>query len=342
MGSINSATTAANYDTKKIAFPDLGQAGLTSNHPSTGFLSFTPTGMQRGLAGSTLRFQPSASSSELPDWLLLDLVAPTVTASNYTTMSYMNSTAGTINVNGQLNPSIGTFSRWQPLQALFENMPGVSGTSGASTVVNNILNHTNTGTDFGATGAYDYPGEICEITGVADSGTTDWDKEVLIRNMASSLTTKSNVFSVWGVAQTVKKNPANTNPANQGTFETKAAGAVADDIITGEKRFEAIVERYVWPGNDNIAGNGNVPASGGNYNQLSGSRSQPGQPPPYTGGGAWEKLDGPDAPTYPITPHTDSWVNSAPNYSNSTIDLANNPARAQMKYRVIYFKYLTE
>jgi hypothetical protein len=111
MGSINSATTAANYDTKKIAFPDLGQAGLTSNHPSTGFLSFTPTGMQRGLAGSTLRFQPSASSSELPDWLLLDLVAPTVTASNYTTMSYMNSTAGTINVNGQLNPSIGTFSR---------------------------------------------------------------------------------------------------------------------------------------------------------------------------------------------------------------------------------------
>jgi hypothetical protein len=341
MGAINNATTAAGYDTKKIAFADLGQTGLTSSHPSTGFLSFVPTGMQRGLPGSTLKFQPSASSSELPDWLLLDLVAPSVTASNYTTMSYMNSTAGMINVNGQLNPSVGTFSRWQPLQALFENMPGVSGNSAPSTVVKNILNHTTTGTDFGATGVYDYPGEICEITGVADSGATDWDKEVLIRNMASSLTTKSNVFSVWGVAQTVKKNPANTNAANQGKFETKAGGAAADDVVTGEKRFEAILERYVWPGKDNIAGNGNVSAPGGNYNQLSGSRSQPGQPPPY-GGGVWEKLDGPDAPTYPIAPNTDPWITSAPNYSNSTIELANNPARAEMKYRVIYFKYLTE
>jgi len=61
--------------------------------------------------------------------------------------------------------------------------------------------------------------------------------------LASTITTKSNVFSVWGVAQTVKKNPANNNPANQGVFETKTAGALVDDIVTGEKRFEAIVER---------------------------------------------------------------------------------------------------
>jgi hypothetical protein len=327
---INNAAVTANYDTRKIAFADLAQTSLTSNHPSTGFLSFIPTGMQRGLAGSTLTFQPSATGVELPDWLLLDLVAPTVTASNYTMLSYMNSTAGAINVNGRLTPAIGTFSRWQPLQGLLENMPGAVGST-QSSVATNILNHATTGVDFGATGVYDYPGEICEIAGVADSGSTDWDKETIIRNLASSITTKSNVFSVWGVAQTVKKRATNTG---YGSFEN-------GDTVTGEKRFEAVIERYVWPGNDNIGGNGSVSGPGGNYNQLSSSRTQPGQPPPYSGGN-WERLDGPNAPTYPVSGSTDTWVNNAPNYSSSVIETANNPVGARMKYRVIYFKYLNE
>src|SRR5205823_4897547 len=160
MGRINNATTVAAYDTKKLAFVDLAQTGLTSNRPSTGFLSFVATGMQRGLAGSTLKFQPSPSVTELPDWLLLDLVAPNVTAGNYARMSYMNSTAGPINVNGTITPAIGTFSRWQPLQGLLLNMPGISGTGAASAAVQNILHHTTSGIDFGATGSYDYPGEI--------------------------------------------------------------------------------------------------------------------------------------------------------------------------------------
>ncbi len=175
------------------------------------------------------------------------------------------------------------------------------------------------------------------------SGTTDWDKEAIVRNLASSITTKSNVFSVWGVAQTVKKNPANNNPANQGIFETRAGGATADDLATGEKRFEAIVERYVWPGNDAIAGEGHVNA-GGSYDQLSSSTIQkPGYAPPYTGGSyVWEKVDGPNAPTYPVSASSDPWVQNAPNYSSSTIDTANNPVGALMKYRVIYFRYLNE
>ena len=328
MGLINAATTAANYDTQKLAFVDLGQTGLTSRHPSTGFLSFIPTGMQRALPGSCSKFQPSASVSELPDWLLLDLVAPNVTAANYSTMSYMNSTAGSINVNGQMDLAVTTYSRWQPLQGLLENMPGVSGTTSASTVVTNLLNHTITGTDFGARGAYDYPGEICEITGVADTGASDWEKETIIRNIASSITTKSNVFSVWGVAQTVKKKTTNTL---YGTFEQ-------GDVVTGEKRFEAVVERYVWPGNDAISGQGHVNGSG-SYDQLSSSAPNPGYPPPYSGG-TWEKLDGPNAPTYPVSATSDPWVQNAPNYSSSPMESANNPAGALMKYRVIYFRFL--
>ena len=117
---------------------------------------------------------------------------------------------------------------------------------------------------------YHYLGEVCEIAGVADTGASDWDKEAIVRYMASNLTTKSNIFSIWGVAQTVKKNPANSNPANQGIFETRTSGASADDIITGEKRFQAVVERYVWPGNDGIPGQGHV--TSGSYDQLSTGR----------------------------------------------------------------------
>jgi len=346
MGSVNNATIAAAYDTKKLAFVDLTSPGPSSNRPSTGVLSFLATGIQRSLAGASLKFQPTPTSppTDLPDWLLLDLVAPNVVAANFPKMSYMNSTAGKLNVNGAIYPTAGGFSapqRWQPLQALFENMPGVSaGASSASPIVLNILNHTLSGQDYGAAGSYDYPGEICEVQGVADSGATDWDKEILIRNLASSITTKSNIFSVWGVAQTVKKNPANNRSANQGVFESKVAGAVADDTVTGEKRFEAVIERYVWPGVDAMAGNAHVPSSG-TYDRTSSGQTQPGLAPPYTGG-TWEQIDGPDTPTYPVLPNTDPWAAQAPHYVSTLLESSNNPARALMKYRVIYFKILTE
>lgn len=346
LGAINNATTAAGYDTKKLAYVDLTAPGPSSNRPSTGVLSFLATGMQRGIAGANLKFQPSVSATDVPDWLMLDLVAPNAITTGYPAMSYMNSTAGKINVNATIYPNAGSFTppqRWQPLQAVFENMPGVSsGTTSAATVVTNILNHTLAAgaQDFGAPGIHDYVGEICEIAGVADSATaTDWDKEVLIRNLASTITTKSNVFSVWGVAQTVKKNPANNTPTNQGFFESKAAGAAADDSVTGEKRFQAIIERYVWPGVDAIPGEGHVNA--GAYDKLSSGQTKPGYPPPYSGG-TWETIDGPDSPTYPVAPNTDPWATSAPNYTSSTLDAANNPARAMMKYRVIYFRFLSD
>ena len=116
------------------------------------------------------------------------------------------------------------YSRWQPLQGLLEKYARRKRATSASTVVTNLLNHTIIGRDFGASGAYDYPGEICEVAGVADTGASDWERETIVRNIASSITTKSNVFSVWGVAQTVKKKTTNTL---YGTFEQ-------GDIVTGE------------------------------------------------------------------------------------------------------------
>lgn len=358
MGGINNATAIAGYDPKKLAFVDLNSPGPASNHPSTGFLSVVPTGMQRGISGAVTKFQPSGGSPTLPDWLLLDLVAPTVSSANFGQISYMNSTAGQVNVNSQILPNGGKFSlapRFVPLQALFQNMNSASTVIGAtppaaaSAVVHAINNHSlaTNGVSYGATSVYDYDGEICEIDGVSNvdaSGSatgSDWDKESIIRNLATSITTKSNVFSVWGIAQTVKKNPANVSPATMGVFQTRAGGAIADDIVTGEKRFQAIVERYVWAGADASSGNAHVPANNGSYDQLSSGQTKPGLAPAYSGG-TWEKIDGPDSPTYPISPHADAWVASAPNYLSSSLDTAQNPARALMKYRVVFFRYLSE
>jgi hypothetical protein len=359
LGSINSATTG--YDTSKLAFIDFTQPGPASNRPSTGFVSVLPTGMQRGIAGSTVTLRPNAANNALPDWLLLDLLAPNVVATNLGNMSYMNTTTGKINVNTQIRPNAGSFAlnpRFVPLQALVQDMRpsstviGQTPPTAASAVVQAILDHSLatssvTGHNYGAPSVYDYDGEICEIEGVAnvDEGGSptglDWNKESIIRNLASTLTTKSNVFSVWGVAQTVKKNPANTDPAKQGIFETRAGGAVADDSVTGEKRFQAVIERYVWPGNDSVPGNGHVTGSGGTYDRLSAGQTQPGNPPPPAGG-TWEQIDGPDSPTYPVPPNGDPWAAQAPQYVSTTLDSSNNPARALMKYRVIYFKVLTE
>lgn len=359
LGGPNSITS--NWDTNKLAFVDFsnptGTGAGSRYRPSVGMFSLIPTGMQRGLAGSTLKLQPSGSAAELPDWLLLDLLSPTAEASNYADLSLMNSTAGKINLNGSIYPNAGSFApspRWQPLQAVFQNMSApttvAAGAVSPSTVVHNILKHqlstalpSALGIDFGAAAEYDYPGEVCEIAGVADAGTTDWDKEQIVRYVASNLTTKSNVFSVWGVGQTIKKNSANNNPANQGLFETRAGGAAADDIITGEKRFEAMVERYVWPGNDAIAGQGHV-RSTGTYDQLSTGQTKPGFLPRYAPAPTWERIDGPDAPTYPVTATSGPWNQRvAASYpASTTIENANNPLRAFMKYRVVYFRYLND
>ena len=143
LGLINHETTAAGYDTKKLAFVDLTAPGPSSNRPSTGFLSLLATGMQRGVAGASLKFQPSLANRDVPDWLLLDLVAPNAVAANFPTMSYMNTTAGKVNVNGAIYPTGGSFAppqRWQPLQAVFENMPGIpAGGTSASGIVTNII-----------------------------------------------------------------------------------------------------------------------------------------------------------------------------------------------------------
>ena len=97
-----------------------------------------------------------------------------------------------------------------------------------------------------------------------------WDKEsLLLRNMAGCLTTKSNTFGVWGVAQAIKKSAKNTNG---GKFE-------AGDQVLGEKRFYALIERYVWPGRDGMPGNAHV-SNAGTWDRLAQAGNGPRSPSP--------------------------------------------------------------
>jgi hypothetical protein len=288
-----------------------------------------------------VKLQPAGSATELPDWLLLDLLAPSFevppSLSLKTPVSVNNSTSGKINVNAQIYPTGTTFAppeRALPLQAVFANIGSAAG------IATNLLHFTKAGggADFGISDAYDYVGEICEIAGIADAGATDWEKEFLIRNLAGLLTTRSNSFRVIGVAQVIKKKPGNIG---YGIFET-------GDVITGEKRFESVVQRYIWQGKDAIQGNGHID-SNGKYDQLFtgpglNNATGPMTAPDYGGGAAakWERIDGPDAPSY-IPPS--AWASLV--YTPSTpfqagLENADNPLRPVAKFRVVYFHYLNE
>jgi hypothetical protein len=319
---------------------------------SVGWLSCVSTGIQSGKPWRTLKFQPGGGGSP-PDWLLMDLFAvpfdelpiiykdPTsgaTTTYQYpfrsdvgnlrisalglpASLSYMNSTAGKVNINAKIFPDKAVNSNFSPpdrilpLQALFENMyrgtvqitstSAISGNN-SKTLASNVVNQVPSSTTF--SGPYKFAGEICEVAGVADdTGLNEWDREAVVRNLGSLITTRSNAFSVWGVAQTVKKIPKNLAGAGANPNQFQSG-----DQVTGEKRFHAVIQRYVWPGVDGVVGNGQTGAGG--YTQL--------------GTNGW--LASP-------TNATDGNNPSASNFTQSY-----NPQAAVFKYRVVSFKYLDE
>ncbi len=315
---------------------------------SVGWLSCVSTGMQSGKPWRTLKFQPGGNGDP-PDWLLMDLFAIPFDeqariygATSYSypvindavnnvrfsalglpfALTYMNSTAGKININAKIFPDRSTNSnfappdRTLPLQALFENMyrgttqiTSTSGTAGynSKTLATNVLNQvSSSGSPF--LGPYKYAGEICEVAGIADTGANEWEKEAIIRNLGSLITTRSNAFGVWGVAQTIKKAPQNLSGggSNPGQFQ-------AGDQVTGEKRFYAIIERYIWPGVDGVVGDAQTDAST-SYNQL-GSEPWLASPTNTTDGA---------------------------NPSASGFEQSYNPQAAVIKYRIRSFTYLDD
>jgi len=156
---------------------------------------------------------------------------------------------------------------------------------------------------------------------------------------------------VWGVAQAVHKNQRNHN---YGRFE------VHDDV-RAEKRFYALVERYVWQGRDGVPGNGHLDGKG-TWDRLATQTASislgqgmtntlfqlPGSPPLVRGTGKQLNLD--VTGSYPVfdgpepvgmDPYTKAALGNV-RWQKSSLEDAHNPPQAVIKYRVVYFKYLDE
>jgi hypothetical protein len=313
LGYENSNNEVSDEAMSKWATADFAKSN-SLRYQSVGTFAYVPVGVRNnGTASHTLQFHKyNVASNEIPDSFVLDLVAPRFSGP----ISYMNSTAGKINLNSKIYPADSPYftppARTEPLKALFHYMP--NGDNAAA----NVVDYQN------AVGPFDYVGRVCEVPGVADAsqGDTEFEKEMLIRNLAGSMTTQSNTFGIWGAAQTIRKKPSNTNYAK---FEP-------GDAVTGEKRFYAVVERYVWPGRDGIPGNGEVD-TGGLYAKA-GSPGVPGGIPalPWPSS-QWAEIDGPQEPD-------DNPVLGKPAWANTSLDAADNPLAPLVKYRILYFTYL--
>lgn len=246
-------------------------AGTTTNPygvvESVAELGYVHTGVEpapvapivRGTPWRTVRLQPKADTTTLPDWLLLDMFAapkmrwnnpaskqnlvPTylsyyVQPSAATATDSVNQrVGGVINVNSTFSPPFVTSSnalvtRTASLQAAFLGaytqpisvMPSAT-YSGTATIAQNIANRVlaTNGSLYGTSTALPLfsRGEIVELRGVTDTQELDENK---LRGTIDLLTARSSVFRIYAVGQSIAQS---------------AAGVT----MLGEKRTMTLVER---------------------------------------------------------------------------------------------------
>jgi hypothetical protein len=249
-----------------------------------------------------------------------------------------------VNLNSRIYPQTPFFTppeRRKPLQAVFANLPGID----AAAVTSSIAEYQTDARGFS------YIGALANVPGVA-RGNTQWEREFILRNLAGSLTTKSNTFGIWGVAQVVRKSRANVK---YDQFEAR-------DQVLAEKRFHAIVERYIWPGKDGVPGNAHTAA--GKWDRLAKQTATislnqgitdtlfqlPGSPPLLRAGagqprlnldtaGAYPEFDGPER--VGANPFTEAALGRI-QYRQSRLEEAYNPPQPLIKYRIVSFRYLDQ
>lgn len=328
---------------------------------SIGYWSMIHSGIQNRVPWRTISLSPG--ETDPPDWLLLDLLGATYPMQTdqwkidrdlpdtWSTISYMNSTSGQVNLNTKIYPDdprhFNPPPRVKPLQAVFRHLRN---NPSSEDQLAEAVDAWQNGTNF-----FTYVGELAEVPGYA-SGNNQWEREEILRNMAGCLTTKTNTFGVWGVAQTVKKARSN------GDYQRVEEG---DDIL-GEKRFYAVIERYIWPGKDGVPGNGHTNA-GGSWDRLATNNANlqndvtaisglPGSPPLQRDtedgnpraflyrAGKYAEMDGPD----PVEMNDRKQAEGVKlkealgdvTWSRSSLEDSYNPPHPVIKYRVAYFKYL--
>jgi hypothetical protein len=218
---------------------------------SAGELGFLHTGVEvddkapnGGVPFRTLRFQPSNhGNNTVPDWAFMDLfTAPAVSPNQAQDVFTPHGTGvgGRVNINALVEPyadptvvtnEASRLMRRLPLVAVFTgapsstNSPDILDSTKARQIANNVYNRRWKSADrFGHPDAFDSPGEIVEIEGVADQGE---ESEAVVRSIGSLITTRGSVFSVYSIGQALR--------------ETRNGNL----LVTAEQRNQTSLERYL-------------------------------------------------------------------------------------------------
>ena len=249
--------------------------------PSAGMFGSLPTGTTDGYSWRTLLFRPDytgkhAGATSPADYLLLDLFWMPVVEPY--AISEPFSSAGKINMNYQIMP-FSYITRETGMRAVLasERMLAIPGENGTKTYIKSNwnkpsnpdlrfkINPTETlkafAKRFSDGDIFRSASEICALDLVPDDPTdvnakygsmkTYWEKHMLTGDNVRErpyttvyprLTTKSNTFTVHFVVQSLKKLPS--TPAGQ-WVEGK-------DVVTGEYRGSAMIERYIDPADPNL------------------------------------------------------------------------------------------
>jgi Tfp pilus assembly protein PilX len=224
--------------------PNTTGAGRQRGAMTPGELAFIHT----GVPWRTFSLQPWPSALNPaepgpPDWALLDWFSAASTLAT--------DVVGRININQTIH-AVSPPGRAGPMGALLTNsvQQPVSTTYNVVTATNNIYNYdlnttlyrTYTASQLGPNfcpSAYTMAGEIANTAtltappsgGILNKAVT----ETPIRDIANLVTPRSNTFTIWCLAQSIKK----VDKSNPTTF------LPAIDVVTGEAKVQAIVERTV-------------------------------------------------------------------------------------------------
>lgn len=236
---------------------------------------------QHGVPWRALNMSPSTQPSQrtsggtsYPDWAMLDLFTvpflpqkPYLNGSTpqaYRRLTQGGATVGRININNPVTPypfDQGGVNNNPPkrnaLDALFYGLkPSKTYDASGNPVYTTIDAATSASISLSVTtyqnanGPFMLAGEIANVpavaaylyTGVAAGSISRND---VVRDTVGAITTRSNVYSIWVVTQSVQKRNTNTN---YGEFES-------GDIVTADVRRRYLVERYLETGKDGLPGN---------------------------------------------------------------------------------------
>jgi hypothetical protein len=224
LNGMNTSTYPAGHDVSKafmraLPMQTIGELGYIHTATPWQYVTLQPGG--------------GAAAGQIPDWAMLDMFTVGSVIPNVTV------TTGRININSIINNPVlvPPANRMVPLKALFSSLTAAGL---PSTVPADVYNDVRPLPDpygmsrGGVNGIYDTVGEVCEIQSLIGSSSTQKDKEATIRRIANLITVRSNTFTIWAVAQSIKQPTGSTF----GTFTP------SKDLITGEVKVQAIVERY--------------------------------------------------------------------------------------------------